>query len=158
MCTFEARQGQTPEWKAPHKEYGGEDLQAYYIVMLANEIVSVLVAGASKTNKSIFDQLDKIPVMQGFKEKVEDPSNGADARLKKRGLYFYEIGGSVFMDYKILRNKAFKKVGENLGETDSIAAQIRGYKHFRDQFTIETPLDDVLTKAQDFISKWEWTE
>ncbi|MCL4367496.1 hypothetical protein M1563_05010 [Patescibacteria group bacterium] len=96
--------------------------------------------------------------MKGFKEKIQDPCDGVDARLKEKGLYFYKDDGSVFMDYKILRRIARIKVGESLGETDKEKAESRGYGIFCDRFNLETSIEKLLAQAREFVGTWAWSE
>lgn len=52
MSTVEVEEGQRPGWKAPRREYGGEDLQEYFAVMFAKQIVAVLFSDKLFRKKS----------------------------------------------------------------------------------------------------------
>ena len=53
---------------------------------------------------------------------------------------------------------ARRKIGESLGETDPERAISKGYVLFRDQFSVDTPLDELLDKTRAFVATWEWSE
>lgn len=82
--------------------------------------------------------------MQDDLGRTKEYRDNVENRLKERGLYFYEGEGSVFADYKILRTKALREIGESLGEEDPERAVEQGSEYLRNQCSLDMPTDELL--------------
>lgn len=87
----------------PAKNYGGADMVTYFTQLLFDETLTMFYVNyRSRVDASnLFSQAQQILDMG---EKTEQD-------LKANGSYFYPDGGSVFMDYKSARERAFPKDG-----------------------------------------------
>jgi len=133
-------------WTPPTQNYGGENIPELYARMLLDETVAMLCVQARN-----FD----IPIAQGIDALLAE-QNAVTERLKQSGAYFYEPDGSVFMDYKIMRGEAYRKIGKEMGEDDPEEASVLGHQALREQFNSDMSTEEALQLARSIIANWNW--
>ncbi len=134
------------DWTAPTKDYGEENILELYAQMFANETITMICAKAKRFDFPITTDIDNILAQE--KE--------VTTRLREKGLYFYEPDGSIFMDYKIMRGEAYKKIGRELGIEDPEEAKIVGHNKLQEQFKSEMSTKEALNTARKIVSTWGW--
>lgn len=85
----------------------------------------------------LLQQLDSLPNLKAWEE-LNEEENRSDEELKQAGEYFHE-GGSVFMDYKILRDSVVPEGGMR-----------KVVSRFRDDMT----KDELRKTAEALVSEW----
>ena len=105
-------------WHPPSQKHGGENIPELYAQMLVDEVVGMMFAQTRNF---------ELPIAQGM-EALTAEKNQVSQRLKQSGQYFHQPGGSIFMDYKIMRGEAYRKTGQAMGEEDSEKANTLGYQ------------------------------
>jgi len=135
-------------WHPPAKNLGGENIPALYAQFFVDEIVAMIFVKTRNFN---------LPIAKGI-NKLTQKNEDIEKRLKKSNLYFYEPNGSVFMDYKIMRNEAYEKIGKEMGEKDPEKASILGYNELKKQFNLNMSTDDALQLARNIVANWDWDQ
>lgn len=85
----------------PTQELGGESLVDYFAGMLFDETIAMYFVETRSGSAPIF--ADAATVL-ARRDKI-------DQHLREEGLYFYGSGGSVFMDYKNMRDRKYAPDG-----------------------------------------------
>lgn len=105
------------DWKPPDKNHCGQDMTEYFALLLLQEISSgvignkISLADSLRMSDAQFDAfLAKTPLLKGYRE-IGKRSNAISQRLKDKKCYFYPEGGSPFMDYKLMRDRAGLRAG-----------------------------------------------
>jgi len=114
------------DWKPPDKDFGkncGVDLTTYFAWLLLKEETTFVYRDKMRTlceenplitqeqlNREIEEFKQRTPIFKDF-EKLRARMEEDDNRLRKGECYFYPNGGSVFMDYKFMRQRACLKMG-----------------------------------------------
>ena len=128
---------QPPEgWKPPTKVYCGEDMEEYYTLMFLKESVTTFI---NAKELDTFLNSNLIKGMDEYSKKSDAISN----RLKERNCYFYENGGSVFSDFKYMRNKFWQR--------DGAAGDWA-----RNNLSLDMPTSQAYELTQQLISTWGW--
>ena len=146
------------EWKPPPKDYCGEDMVRYYAHLLLDENLGMLLVGAWTTDPAILDNPERLK-LNIFKDtdKFEKESKAVGERLREKSCYFYgdqgSAKGSVFMDYKILRDQYMKSLGETMGETGAEAG-IKGHNFVSSLFNSNMSTQEAFDVALKTVSKW----
>jgi len=172
------------DWKPPSKNHCGEDLvelfaRLYFSSISAEVFVESLNPSASRDPKAYdkaYNDALKSPILQKTDEN-ERRINEIDENLRKKGCYFYPEGGSVFMDYKLMRERAFLKVGkyskpdirrdefEQIWKNDASMHQAyrkgvneidAGFKGPDGKFNKNMSADQALQLARQLIEKLWW--
>jgi len=133
-------------WGPPEKTHGGEEITEFYAMMLVDQIVSMMCMKFGSFDLPIAAEMDNLTKLL---QSVEE-------RLKQTGQYFYQPEGSIFMDYKILRGEAYKKIGNDIGIDDPKQANIVGYQALREQFSQDMTTDEALELAKNIVAQWDW--
>lgn len=63
--------------------------------------------------------------------------------MKQQGVYFHEPDGSVFMDYKIMRE---------------IASQQFGWESIESQFSPDMSTEEAIQLARNIVANWNWAQ
>lgn len=135
-----------PNWQPPSKDHGGENIPDLFARMLLNEIVGIMYAKLRKD----------LPIENGIDE-ILDEMKSVNNRLREKGEYFYDPEGSIFMDYKIMREQAYRTIGNEAGKEDTEEAIIYGNKEVKSKFSPEMPVGEALYIAREIVDQW-WTE
>jgi hypothetical protein len=114
------------DWKPPDKDPKkncGIDLTDYFAYLLLSETVASIYvnnikalneSGVIKTKeqyeKAVQEMEQKNPTLRKIRE-YEKKYDEVDKQLREGGCYFHTEGGSVFMDYKLMRHRAWMKIG-----------------------------------------------
>ncbi len=85
----------------PKQELGGESLVNYFAGMLFDETIAMQFVKTRSQEAKIFEGADKIL----------QENERIDQHLRNQGLYFYEPNGSIFMDYKKMRERKYSEDG-----------------------------------------------
>ena len=125
----------------------GPNLSEYYAQLFVEEVVSIFYARTRRLD---------YPITQGIEQIVANRVSSVE-ELKEANTYFLPEGGSVFMDYKTRRDKAFEEAGAALGVEDSEAAISAGSRALRDRFTPDMTTAEALQLARDITSTWDLT-
>jgi hypothetical protein len=134
------------EWHPPAPDHGGEDIPELYARMLVDEVVGMMCAETRN-----FD----LPIAQGIDALTQEQAEISE-RLKKSGQYFHLPDGSVFMDYKIMRGEAYRKMGREIEKEDPEEASVAGYNILKKKFNSDMSTDDALKLARSIIAGWDW--
>jgi hypothetical protein len=173
------------DWKPPDrdpKKNCGVDLAEYFTYLLLGSILArVYVAKVNpivKQNPSItpeqFDskikELEKeTPILRNAREiqkRLEENNN----RLREGGCFFYPKGGSVFTDYKRMRERAQLRIGgydnPNLSAEEYARiwnkdqavheAWARGSQTIENSFNEDMTTEEALRVAKEIIEKFWW--
>jgi len=90
-------------------------------------------------------------------EELDARSNQTDYRLKEKDLYFYESDGSIFDDYKIMRDEAYKRVAKEMGVANQSEGGIPSViQALRNRFELQMSAEQVMQIARDFVNTWCW--
>lgn len=135
------------DWTAPAKDFGGENIPELYAQMLVDEVVGMMYAQTRN-----FD----LPIGTGI-DQIEAEQKAVTSRLKDRNLYFHKPDGSIFMDYKIMRGEAYRKIGRGMGIEDPEQASVAGYHAVKEQFRPEMSTDEAMQIARGIIESWDWS-
>jgi len=133
-------------WRPPSREHGGENIPELYAQMLLNEVVAMMFVETRDFN---------LPIAQGI-EAVTAAKNQTSQRLETKGRYFYKPDGSVFMDYKIMCDEAYRRIGQQSGEKDLEKASVLGYQLMKAQFSLDMSTEEALQVARNIINSWNW--
>lgn len=134
------------DWHPPVQNHGGEDIPEFYARILVGEVIAMMYA--KKRN------LD-FPIAAGL-DAMREEEKGTTARLKGSGQYYHGPDGSIFTDYKILRDESYTRIGNSLGEEDSEKASVRGFNAIKEQFHENMSIEDALQVARSIIAGWNW--
>lgn len=106
-------------WKPPDKNHCGEDMVDYFARLLVSSVNAMAFVEQldiknpstdPKLRTAVYDRATKIPLLEKADEN-EQHIHEIDERLREKGCFFYSDGGSVFMDYKLMRERAQLKLG-----------------------------------------------
>lgn len=136
------------DWHPPAQDHGGENIPELYARMLVDEVVAMM---CSKTRN--WD----LPIARGMDTLTEE-QKAMSERLKQSGQYFHQPDGSVFMDYKIMRGEAYRKIGREKGQGDPEEASVAGYQALKEQFNQDMSTEDALQLARSIIAGWDWEQ
>lgn len=136
-------------WKPPEKRHCDEDLEEYYArLLLDTTLAMVFVNDLNQLQKTMlydqaFEQAQKSPILKKVAENNVE-ADKIDKRLREKGCFFYPEGGSVFMDFKLMRERAYLRAG--------------GYSNwdirrpeFEKIFKIDQSLQDAYKKGMDVL-------
>lgn len=129
-----------PDWKKPPKDYCGEDLVKYYAYLLTSATFGMLIMDdyMEKGQKSVTYDEDYHKKIDSFLEGERKIA----ARLQEKNCYSYtDKSGSVFTDYKLMRDLKFRYYGAQK-------------KEFALRFNINTPIKDVFKAALKEVNTW----
>ncbi len=139
----------SPEWRPPSKEYGGQDIPRYFALMFLNETIAMICAKAKRFDFPVVAALD---VFSAEADRIGE-------ELRAQNLYFYDTegqrDGSVFMDYKLLRNLAYAKVGEEHGANEEHRVEV-GVRALKSQITADMTTEQAFEIAQKIVNTWDW--
>lgn len=173
------------DWKPPDKDPKkncGVDLTVYFAYWLLSSTVSPLyrdeINALYKQNPSMTpEQFDKAmqefekrtPILRDIK-KSEAEHNNAEKQLDKGGCNFHPEGGSVFMDFKLMRQRAWMKAGgysnPNLSAEDyaqiwnkdpaAQSAHRKGVQTIDGMFNKDMTTEQAFQQAKNIIEKLWW--
>lgn len=133
---FEGRAFTEPpdNWVMPQKNIGGHDMVRYFSLLFMNSISSNLVAKSKNFDAPFYANLE--PLRQEIKKIAVD--------LQEKKLDVYPNGGTLFNDYKIMRDQWYKLLmPQGLQPTDIQA-----------QFNESMSAEQFFEKAQYFVKMW----
>lgn len=133
-------------WRPPSQRHGGENIPELYAQMLVDKVVDMMFARTRNF---------ELPIAQGM-DALSSEEKQACERLKQRGQYFYQPDGSIFMDYKIMRGEAYRKIGQTMGEKDPEKASVLGHQVISEQFRPEMSTEEAIQLARNIIANWDW--
>lgn len=141
-------------WKPPDKEYCGEDMVRYYASLLLDESMAGVLMEQYRIDPSIINDPERIKLFQDEKQFRKEHSE-TDKRLRDNNCYFYgEKGeGSVFMDYKIMRENYVTRLGESMGMTGKDATYA-GYKSVSSLFNANMSTQEAFEVALKTVAQW----
>ncbi|MEO8581742.1 MAG: hypothetical protein ABI425_04180 [Patescibacteria group bacterium] len=120
-------------WMPPHKVVGNEDNVELFAIRLLEQIVTMLCVRARDFDLPIAADTDKYV---SRKEAIVK-------NLKDQNVYYSGTEGSVFIDYKIMRQ---------------IAAQQVGWGSIESQFTTDMSTDEAIQLARSIVANWNWAQ
>lgn len=120
-------------WEPPHKIVGGEDNFELYAIFLYDQVVAAMCARTRNFDLPIAADADKY-----IKQKAIIIEN-----MEQRGVYFHKPHGSVFMDYKIMRE---------------IASQKEDWENIKSQFSPEMSTEEAMRLARIIVANWNWAQ
>lgn len=118
-------------WQPPRKEIGGENNFELCAIRLYDQIVAMM---AVKTGNF------ELPISSGADEFLKEKERIIES-MKQKGVYFYEDEGSVFMDYKIMREKASAN---------------QGWESIESQFSPDMSTEEAMELARSIVANWDW--
>lgn len=140
-----------PDWTPPPREFGGENIEGYYAMMLLETVVAMMAA------KYRIFEYSQIPIAAGF-PMISEAMDSVEERLRENLHYYNGPDENLFTDFKKLRGMAERKIGHDMGIADPFEAEIAGSiaidRKFRPGMTTEAALDI----ARAIVSEWDWWE
>lgn len=170
------------DWKSPEKDSiknCGVDLTEYFAYQLLeealalfsrDEIDSLQLQGKLKSSVQLTEHMGQtLPIFKDY-SKFETRGNQIDAQLREGNCYFYPDGGSVFADYKYMRDRANLRAGgySKPNITAEEYAQIwnknpaiqiawsKGARILDGMFNKDMTTDEALQQAKDIVEKYWW--
>lgn len=135
-------------WQPPSRNYGDENIPELFAMMFLDENLAMML----QENRD-----PGIPIYAGADENAAN-RNQITERMQNDGAYFYPQGGSIFMDYKIMRDAACQELGEATGKTDQYDAIVAGNKILKSRFNHHMTTDEALQTARDIVESWKWSK
>jgi len=117
-------------WIPPSKDYEGEDIVNYFALLFLDQTVAMMYAKTKNLN---------LPILSEFQSFL-DQENAVCKRLNDREKYFYKKG-SIFMDYKIMREESSNNVELQL---------------LKKQFNPNMSAHEAFELAKTIVSNWNW--
>ncbi len=137
-----------PEWRPPAKDYGGVDLPNYYAGLLLGEVVASMCAVLQDFN---------LPIRIGMAG-LSTQQKQVHARLDEKDQFFYPDKHSVITDYLIMKEKAFRRCGEETGEEHAEEASIAGQIALFSKFSPSMSTKKAFEVAKKIVLSWDWGE
>ena len=134
----------------------------FFAQMLAEEMITTVIVEKFRESggkANINDLFETTPIARGV-EGVAEQKEKTSSRLKSDGLFSHPEpkSGSIFRDYKIMRDQAFIRVGQRNGQEDPEKAFYLGAEIILRGFCPEMTTDEALEKAREFVLEWGWQQ
>jgi len=120
-------------WEPPKKIVGGENNFELCAIRLYDQVAVML-----STRSRNFD----LPIVAESDRYLREKDRMIES-MKQKGVYFHEPDGSVFMDYKIMRELASKQ---------------DGWENIEAQFKPEMSTDEAMQLARSIVANWNWEQ
>lgn len=127
-----------PDWKPPKQDYCGEDIKEYFVLLAMGDMYGTVMR-ASGMDYANFVQTPLWANSEQFDARYKEITD----RMKKNKCYKYSEGGSIYGDYKLMRNRFWKVDG---AEKAWIKANI----------TPDTPTAQAFELYKQLINTWGW--
>lgn len=101
------------DWKPPKKDHCGFDMVDYFARLLLNQTQASILRDEIRgvLTGAEFDKLmQEVPILREAKEFTAEEDRISES-LRQKNCYFYPQGGSVFSDYKLMRERAYLRAG-----------------------------------------------
>lgn len=162
-------------WRPPDKNYGGQDLTHYFTLLLLERVFSSIIDENRRRYPQMSDAelaafLRETPtILKGAKQIVTEADQITES-LNREGHYFYQGGGSVFGDYKLMRARAYLALGgySNPDMTRETYANIwnkdqqvqeawkKGVTAMRNMFYEGMTTEEAYNVAREIINRYWW--
>lgn len=131
-------------WRPPEKNYGKENIQEYYSLLLTKQIATSLITETQNPDLPIAANI------AGVNTKLDLVVN----RLRKRGYYFYMApdDGTVFMDYKIMLNEYRMKLAQKNGDNDPY----RAWREIKSRYDPNMSTAKAYELSSQIVGQWDW--
>lgn len=134
-------------WQPLPQTYHGEDLLEYYAIMLVDEVSGII---CSTVDSFEIPLVANLPDILAQKEVVNN-------RLREQDIYYHPPDTSVFLDYKLMRQAATIRIGNDHGEFDPDSAARIGFNEIIGSFCADMSTEQALSTARHIVRRWEWS-
>jgi hypothetical protein len=121
-----------PNWKPPKKDYCGENIPRFYALMVYDQILAILMVKSGIIS-------DK-PIVDKFSSDFLPEKEMITKRMKDKDCFFYKHGGSIFMDYKLMREQ---DIQGNLNKWSNDHG-----------FDINSDPDEMMMEIEKYVNGW----
>lgn len=147
-------------WKPPEKELARENVEEYFVLMITYEYLFALMNDLPDDIKRDPEALRQYPIFsdrERLQRQVSLRMDEIHEALKTKNKFLYP-GGSVYMDFKIMKQMALEKMGREEGVANKRKAITRGRQMLKARFSLNMSVDEAIGVAREFVASWDWGE
>lgn len=135
-------------WQPPEKDYCGHNMPDYFARLFINSIIQVLFMAEYDRGVKIDELKEKDIVAKGMEN--DHRVREIEGAMKEENCYFYQ-GGSVFGDFKIMRDKFLRQDYTKVinPEGNKLAELIKNKR-----WDINTPFNEVYQQVLEIVNGW----